>query len=50
MAADVQALLDAGDYAAVAGALLLGTVGAIFVAVLWLRLVRWAFGLFGLGS
>lgn len=42
--------LAAGDYDGLAFGLLVGLAGALFVAMLWLRLLRWAFGLFGFGA
>ena len=40
-------LLYAGDFPSLAGAVFIGLAGLIFSALMWLRLFRWVFGLFG---
>lgn len=50
MESDLTAMLEAGSYSELAGAVMLGLVGALFVALLWLRFFRWALGVFGLGA
>ena len=44
----MQELLDAGQYGDLATGLFVGLACGLFVALMWLRVWRWVFGLFGL--
>ncbi len=50
MSDDLTALLEAGRYDDLAFGMFLGLLGAVFVALMWLRIWRWFFALMGLRS
>lgn len=47
MGDQVAQLLASGDYESLSLALMVGLAGVVFVAMMWLRLFRWVFALFG---
>lgn len=44
----LRSMLDAGDFAGLAFVVLLGSVLAVWFSLIWLRVFRWVFSLFGL--
>lgn len=48
MAELMREALEAGDYAQLSTGVFIGLVGALFVALMWLRIWRWLFALMGL--
>lgn len=48
MADAMQEMLAAGDYTGLATGWFVGLACALFTALMWLRVWRWIFGLFGL--
>jgi hypothetical protein len=47
VADDLSALVASGDFTSAAGAVFIGLAGLVFSALMWLRLFRWTFSLFG---